>query len=325
MKSICIKSNDQNVLTYLLDSIEHLNQEQTCFSTNQFKLYKNVIIHYTGTDTELFITKIATILSYLVIDKYEEIFLNRLISSNYFYFNSNERKKILDICLEILSDEDEFSLENRQQLIFNSFYDYLYTNKQIILYGFINFRLKNYLEFLDEVIDIAVSKFIIEREYLEFISLLKLYIKSHIPSTDFVHLIYKDSKSILLDEDKNIICIDNEMFNSKFLSDISFSSNDYTLNTLLTMLPKKIYIHLIDNNIDEFINTLYLVFENKIEFCNECSICHIYKNSPKRSKRLKEMSLGTEGKNLFKKFLIIVLLGKEYFISVPKDIFLLLS
>jgi len=52
------------------------------------------------------------------------------------------------------------------------------------------------------------------------------------------------------------------------LSDISFSNNDYILNTLLSILPSKIIIHLQNNYIDEFINTLALIFENKVEIKN---------------------------------------------------------
>ena len=124
-----------------------------------------------------------------------------------------------------------------------------------------------------------LNKFIIEREYLEFISLLKLYINSQDSNFNIVHLIYTNTSSILLDENKNIINIDEEIFNAKYLSDITFSSNDYILNTLLTLLPKKIYIHLIDSEINEFINTLQLVFENKVEICTDCSICKLYKQN----------------------------------------------
>ena len=28
---------------------------------------------------------------------------------------------------------------------------------------------------------------------------------------------------------------------------------------------------------DEFINTLKLIFENRVEICNECNICNLYK------------------------------------------------
>ena len=96
-----------------------------------------------------------------------------------------------------------------------------------------------------------------------------------------MHLIYKSSESILLDENKNIILNSEDISQAKYLSDITFSSNDYTLNSLLNLLPKKIYIHLIDNSIDEFINTLQLIFENRISICLNCDICDIYKCNKK--------------------------------------------
>ena len=120
---------------------------------------------------------------------------------------------------------------------------------------------------------------------MEFVSLLKLYINSQTSTCNIVHLIYSNETSILLDEDKNIINMDSDFFKAKFLSDISFSSNDYALNTLLTLLPKKIYIHLIDNCIDEFIHTLSLIFESRVEICTDCDICKIYKNNPMNLKR----------------------------------------
>ena len=58
-------------------------------------------------------------------------------------------------------------------------------------------------------------------------------------------------------------------FNTKYLSDISFSSNDYVLNALLTILPNKIFVHLGNYSPDEFINTLMLIFEDKIVFPKE--------------------------------------------------------
>ena len=122
----------------------------------------------------------------------------------------------------------------------------------------------------------AVNKYIIEKEYKEFINLLKIYVNSTDTKTDILHLIYVNNESILLDRDKNIIQIENNINNAKYLSDITFSSNDIALNTLLSLLPKKIEVHII-NGEDEFINTLKLIFENRIHICNECNICRTYK------------------------------------------------
>ena len=68
----------------------------------------------------------------------------------------------------------------------------------------------------------------------------------------------------------------NNVLNAKYISDISFSSNDYALNNLLTLLPQKIYIHLANSYEDEFINTLKLIFNDRIFICKDCDICRLY-------------------------------------------------
>ena len=45
----------------------------------------------------------------------------------------------------------------------------------------------------------------------------------------------------------NLIDIDKNSLNAKYLSDVSFSNNDYVLNTLLNLLPKKIYLQKLSN------------------------------------------------------------------------------
>lgn len=267
MKSICIKTNKQDEITYLLNMIDDLLLDNIYYTSKKFKHYKNIILHYAGGNLEDFISRISEILSCLVIDFHEKKILKRHIFSNYFYFDNDERKAVLDICLEVLAEGSMDSFENRYNMLFDSFNNYLLENDKLFLDGFINFRLKKYISFLDSVIDNSVNRFIVDREYWEFISLLKVYINSEVSSVECVHLIYGDEHSILLDEKNNLIDMETDCFKARYLSDISFSSNDYALNTLLNILPKKIYVHLSDAQIDEFINTLMLVFENRVEIC----------------------------------------------------------
>ncbi len=283
MKSICIKTNDSDLLKYLLNELKNTNLKNVCFSENEFKLYKNVIIHYLGNDASPFFSEISDILAYLVIDQIEETLLKRILFQNYFYFDFNEKKEILDICFDIMADDFTNLFDKKFKVLHNIFYDFISTHKSIVLNGFINFRLKKYLSILDNVVNEAVNSFVIEKEYLEFISLLKLYINSQNYGCNIVHIIFSKTESILLDENKNLIMAENDIFDSKILSDISFSSNDYILNSLLHLLPQKIYIHLIDDFMDEFIDTLRLVFENRVILCTDCDICNLYKNSKKNS------------------------------------------
>ena len=280
MKSICIKTNNENLLNYLLNELDYIDVKPVAISKNQFKNYKNIIIHYSGNDNKKFVHEVSCILSCLVIDELEESFLKMILLKNYFYFNSTEMKHILELCYEIFSDDFNTYFDKKHNILIDSFENYLVNNKSIILTGFINFRIKNYMTILEDVVDEAVNSFVVEKEYLEFISLLKMYVNSQNSNCDVVHLIYNNNNSTLLDKDKNQINVSDDIFKAKYLSDISFSSNDYALNTLLTLVPEKIYIHLIDNCIDEFIHTISLIFENRVEICTDCSICKIYKNNP---------------------------------------------
>ena len=279
MKSLCIKTNNSDLINYLLNELKDINLKNVCFSENEFKIYKNVIVHYSGDDESLFLTKLASILSFLVIDELEEDLLKRLILQNYFYFDAVERTKILATCFDIMADDFFTLFDKKFKLVYQIFYDYLTCHKSIVLTGFVDFRLKSYLSFLDDILNEAVNHFVIEKEYLEFVSLLKLYINSQDYGCEMVHLVFSSSESLLLDENKNLIEVDADIFKAKYLSDITFSTNDYILNSLLTLLPKKIYLHLVDSYMDEFIHTLQLVFENRVHLCTDCNICQLYKKT----------------------------------------------
>ena len=164
MNSLCIKTNNDTILEYLRNEFSEFNMLNVFYSCNEFKSYKNIIIHYTGIDTELFYNKLATILSYLVIDNFEADMIKNILISNYFYFDDFEILKILNICEENLCDE-EYSLVNRQLALFGAFYDYISTHHSIILTGFINFRLYHYREILENLVDFSVNQFVIEKEY----------------------------------------------------------------------------------------------------------------------------------------------------------------
>ena len=278
MKSICIKVCNQKTAYYLLESLNNFKINDIYFSFRNFKIYKNVIIHYKGLNEKLFYKEVSKMLASLIINLYEKIIIQKLIKSEYFYFNLTEQNQILNFTFEDLNSKDESLFKNRYTMLSKIFYNYLIHNRSIVLKGFIIFRLKPYFENILLQIDKSVNKYIIEKEYTEFISLLKMYVNSEVSNCKIVHLVYHNLKSILLDEHKNIVNIDYEVFDAKYLSDISFSANDYTLNTLLNMLPQKIIIHLVDEKCDEFINTLKLIFENRIEFCSNCNICDVYKN-----------------------------------------------
>lgn len=272
MKSFCFKTNNTQILNYLLNRIQKIDFENLIYSQNQFKIYKNITIHYRGNNNNKFYNFLTELIGEVVIEFYEEKILKQLINYNYFYFDEYEKNKILENCMQLIEPE----MYNTKLLDNKNIKEYVKENKAMILDGFVYFRLRAYLEYLDEVVDSGVNQFVIEKEYREFISLLRIYVESKVPEYNLLHLIYINGESILLDEKRNIVSVSENIYNAKYLSDISFSSNDFALNTLLCLLPRRIEIHLIDDE-DEFINTLKLIFEGRVTICKDCDICKTYK------------------------------------------------
>lgn len=273
MKSFCIKTNNREIINYLLNKFDKIDFANISYIDRKFKIYNNFIVHYTGENLEEFYKILGNILTDTIIKFYEIHIIRRILGFNYFYFDEFERNKIEEVCIESLKNN---KFKNRNKTICNKIQKYLKKNKSMILDGFVTFRIKEYIEKIDELVDEGVNKYIVEKEYAEFISLLKMYVNSKEPETEEIHLIYTNGESILLDKNKDIITIANNSFNAKYLSDITFSSNDFALNALLSLLPKKINVHLITKK-DEFIDTLCLIFEEKVYMCTDCNICRTYK------------------------------------------------
>jgi len=273
LKSFCIKTNNREIINYLLNKFDKIDFANISYIDRKFKIYNNFIVHYTGENLEEFYKILGNIITDTIIKFYEIHIIRRILGFNYFYFDEFERNKIEEVCIESLKNN---KFKNRNKTICNKIQKYLKKNKSMILDGFVTFRIKEYIEKIDELVDEGVNKYIVEKEYAEFISLLKMYVNSKEPETEEIHLIYTNGESILLDKNKDIITIANNSFNAKYLSDITFSSNDFALNTLLSLLPKKINVHLITKK-DEFIDTLCLIFEEKVYMCTDCNICRTYK------------------------------------------------
>lgn len=281
MISICIKTNNKNIISYLIKNISNINLDNIFFVTRQFSKYNNVIVHYTGSNIPIFLDELTNVLTSCIIDNFEHKIIHSLLMLNYFYFDDVDIKAIESKSNNLLTSKVSnkmlpFEVYDRYDVLWNDVLRYINYNKSMVLEGFVRFRITDYIKILDSYVDFAVNEFILNREYCEFIELLKMYINSKEPSTDLMHLIYVNEESILLDSNKNIISLTHNNLESHFLSDISFSSNDYALNSLLNLLPKKLIIHLVSNE-DEFINTIKLIFGKSVSICTDCNICRTYK------------------------------------------------
>ena len=141
MKSICIKSNNKHIIDYLLKDFSNINLDSTYLSSNSFKIYDNVIIHYLGNNIDDFYKILCNELTKCILFFYEKKLTKKIISYNYFYFNDIEAKQILDNCMNLFNF-DESVYNEKYDSIYNALYSYLLEHHSIVLNGFINFRLQ---------------------------------------------------------------------------------------------------------------------------------------------------------------------------------------
>ena len=158
MKSICIKTVSKEKVDFLIKQFEKLTMS-IYLSTYRFKVYDNVIIHYPGEDIENFYATVAEIIKECIEYYYEEDFVKKEIKNNYFYLENIEQEYILKITRKILQlPDDKIGYKNKilKKIIVN----YLKENKAIVLEGFVNFRIKDYRDVLDNIVEVSVFSYL---------------------------------------------------------------------------------------------------------------------------------------------------------------------
>lgn len=199
----------------------------------------------------------------------------RLLRVNYGYFDPEEHKQILDYA--------NGRLENCPHHLYHQVYtaltEYLRDNDQLNLDGFIRFRAKEFWQFLQETVDSAVDDYLVEREYQEFVTLLRYFVELQEPKTDKVNVIVDQPESFrILDVNGNAIQTD---YLQGILSEINhneFDFEDYLISALITIAPARIVLHLCQGSRVE--QTIISIFGTRVYICDSCAICNAFCKCP---------------------------------------------
>ena len=159
MKSFTIKLTDNKIRDDLLEELEKINLTGIYISDKNFKYFKNIIIHYTGNEIISFRILFSEVIANVIQKEYDMYFINKIILKNYFYVSNDEQEAIKKISRKILisSREDE---NLGKEILKNLVFEYFLENKSMILEGFINFRIKEYLKTLDYIVELSVMSYL---------------------------------------------------------------------------------------------------------------------------------------------------------------------
>jgi putative sporulation protein YtxC len=167
-------------------------------------------------------------------------------------------------------------------LISNSFnyklckniYKYISENTMFDVEGYSRFRLSDYYAKLQESLNISIEEFYWQREYEEFVWVLKSFLANQKEIIKVLHILMQaDGQFVLLDENKQLVR--DESGDSVTIDGIANLYDDVLIGSILALAPAKIILHHRHCLKRHFRELLEDVVGERISYCNGCDICRV--------------------------------------------------
>ncbi|WP_160671559.1 putative sporulation protein YtxC [Clostridium sp. C8-1-8] len=225
---------------------------------------------------------ISNILYKVVIDVFKKREMFEYLTDTYFFLKHDELLEVEEDIMNVLnlkeaiSDETSIYCINRINTIIENIRECIEENEEININGFITFRMKELIGEIERVIDKVVEKYMVEKEYKEFIKLLKYFVDIQESRIEEVNLIIESNGEYRITDSYGA-----DIFQD-FISDLSeckignnVNVEDVIISGLITNSPNKIVIHNSKMCLNkEFLDTIENVFGERVTYCNECKICN---------------------------------------------------
>lgn len=259
-----------------LDSIEHHYYWRDCGKSGKM-LYLLSQPEGEREQVNLMESFVSLLISQYIAQDLRDLLLQDILRYNYFYFRREERDEIL---LQARRSMEKGLPYHRQEtfreVIERKIREYLLQpNEHLNIEGFIYFRLQDYQLELKRVVDDAVENYLTEKEYREFVRLLKYFLEIQQPKIDLVHLAV-DEKGQFQITDQRFKKIDPREWEEFDLDDFEGDSDyeDVLVSMLVSVAPRQIMLH--QNVLPRYpktVDTLRRIFDNRLLICNNCAYC----------------------------------------------------
>lgn len=218
---------------------------------------------------------ISNIIYNIVVKKFYREELYSYLTDSYFFLKYDEMQEVMDRTIEILNntekitDEDAIYCMNKKNNIINKIKECVDENSTININGFLTFRMKELRGDFESIVNKVVEKYVSQKEYDEFIKLLKYFVDVQENKIKEVNITIKEDGSYIIEDDKGKDLMNDiigELAGINSIEDVQV--DDLIISGLITYCPKNIIIHRRKNSKNkEMINTIEKVFENRVKFC----------------------------------------------------------
>lgn len=224
---------------------------------------------------------ISNILYEIVISKYKEKELFEYLTDTFFFLKQDEIIEVEEDIMKVLNsesginDENFIFYSNKTNAIIEKIKECIEENKEININGFITFRMRELRVDIESIIDKVVEKYMVEKEYKEFIRLLKYFVDIQDCKVEDVNIMALSSGGYTVTDGYG-----EDIF-STFLNELSdcklgidANIEDIIISGLITNAPKHIIIHGKEQCTNkEFLDTIVNVFGDRVAYCRGCELC----------------------------------------------------
>ena len=197
--------------------------------------------------------------------------LARLIGQRYTSFGREEQSRILALAQARLASGTDGPAGRRAQ-VRRRLADYLEHHQSVVLDGFVTFRLKDYMDDLAGAVDQAVEDFVLEREYREFLELLRYVVESRADRPARVHCFLQPDGVFSLEDDSGsgLGPPDTDVVDQR-----GVGMEDFLVSALVTLAPRRVELHLPGGGAlsGDALTTLDEVFAGAVGVCAGCERC----------------------------------------------------
>lgn len=288
-----INDNNKNfVVDELKDIISHFrNKNVTLGISENLENEKQIINLYCEDEADnnksikLFNLYVANVIYKVVINEFCSSNNGKALVESYPFLRVEDMEIVKNMIEKALKDEadkvDEAVIYymNRKNNIVEKIIECLEENKEINIDGIVTFRMKEFKEDIDSIVEKVIEKYMVEKEYNEFIKLLKYFVDVQESKLEEVHIMIDNNGDYIVKDEFGNDILNNlmdELYETKYTDTVS--SEDLIISGLITTSPKKVIIHSVHNcKNKELMDTIKNVFEERVEYCNNCKQCDALK------------------------------------------------
>lgn len=214
---------------------------------------------------------IAKSMADVFIDHRLTAMIKDIIENYYYYSNTDEIERILDLTEWIFSGEDQDSMQVRnykdpQKLLLSLFIVNVKNATTVHYDSIVNFRLKVFKDQLIHLVGLAIDEFKREEDHQAFINMLREYIAKKEPRFPIIHILQGNPFLFFKPSGERFTNMELRMIMRKEpLYIVGLEGDELNLAPLVAMAPEKIIIYG-DHPSEPKTLTVINVFQEKVDF-----------------------------------------------------------